>query len=63
MSEDQARRTTDTEQLLTVREAAKKLHVGPRTVLRYIAKGALKARRLPSGYYRITETAIQECLG
>lgn len=57
------RRSDQQERLLTTSEAAEQLHVVPRTVLRYIANGVLKAKRLPSGYYRITETAVRECLG
>jgi excisionase family DNA binding protein len=41
------------EDLLTVPEVAKILHVHVRTVHRWIEEGKLKAVRMPSGRYRI----------
>ena len=38
---------------LTVAEVAERLGVSTRTVLRYIERGQLKAKKLPGGSYRI----------
>lgn len=40
--------------LLTPAQLAREWNVSPRTVLRYIERGYLKATRLPSGHHRIS---------
>ena len=49
------------DELMKLVEAARRLAVDVKTVRRYIRKGALKAHRLPSGHYRISESALKEC--
>ncbi len=51
-----------TEELVTVREAAKLLKVRLETIRRYIKNGQLKAVTLPSGDYRLRERDIQQLL-
>lgn len=46
------------EQFLTIKEAAKLLHIGERTIYRYIAAGEIKAVKI--GFWRIDEKSIQE---
>ena len=51
-----------TEELVTVKEAAKILKVRRETFRRYIKKGYLKAVTLPGGDYRLYEKDIQKLL-
>ena len=51
-----------TERLLTVSEAADRLNCRKETIRRYIADGRLPALKLPGGYYRIREEALERCL-
>jgi excisionase family DNA binding protein len=44
---------TPRDQLLTVGEAAARLHVSKQTIRRWITEGILKASRTPGGHYRI----------
>lgn len=46
---------------LTVKQAAQRLGVQPRTVRRWIKAGGLRAKRLPSGTLRIPASALSEC--
>jgi excisionase family DNA binding protein len=41
------------DELLTVGEAAARLHVSKQAIRRWIADGKLKASRTPGGHYRI----------
>ena len=50
------------EELMTVKEAAKILKVHPATIRRYIKNGHLKAATLPYGDYRLREKDIQKLL-
>ncbi len=45
--------------LLTVGEAAARLHVHDNTIRNWIAKGVLKAVRLPGGHRRIDSMAVE----
>lgn len=45
--------------LLKVAEVATRLNVEPKTVRRYIEKGALVAVKLPSGHWRVPEEALR----
>ena len=51
-----------TEELLTIKEAAKILKVRRETIRRYIKNGYLKAVTLPGGDYRLYEKDIQNLL-
>ena len=51
-----------TEELLTIKEAAKILKVRRETIRRYIKNGYLKAVTLPGGGYRLREQDIQKLL-
>jgi excisionase family DNA binding protein len=51
--------STDESGLLTVKETAKLLRVSPATVGRWIARGRLKACRLPGGTLRVAERDIR----
>ena len=51
-----------TEELLTIKEAAKILKVRRETIRRYIKNGYLKAVTLPGGDYRLREKDIQRLL-
>jgi excisionase family DNA binding protein len=48
--------------LMRPAEAAAYLAVSTRTLRRYLAAGALRAHRLPSGQVRIPEAALEELL-
>jgi len=48
------------DRLLRVSVAAKRIDVSTRTVLRYIASGHLPATKLPSGHWRIAESAVRD---
>jgi excisionase family DNA binding protein len=50
------------ERLLTTREVAGILRVSPETVLRWVRRGKLGARRLPGGELRFSEQALQDWL-
>lgn len=49
--------------LMKLVDAARRLCVDVKTVRRYIRKGALRATKLPSGHYRVSEAALKECQG
>lgn len=51
-----------TEELVTIKEAAKILKVRRETIRRYIKNGYLKALILPGGDYRLREKDIQRLL-
>ncbi len=54
------------EQYLTIREAAERLNVNPRTINRWIHKGELDAVKLPGragGEFRVSTTELQRLLG
>lgn len=57
------RRSDQPERLLKVREAAELCRVNEGTIYRWIAKGWLKAVRLPSGFIRIAEATVRELAG
>jgi putative resolvase len=46
-----------------VREVADKFRVDPRTVLRWISEGKLRATRTPGGRWRIPASAVEALLG
>jgi excisionase family DNA binding protein len=50
------------DRLLTTREVAIILRVSPETVLRWVRRGKLDARRLPGGELRFPEQALQDWL-
>lgn len=52
----------DQDDLLTPSQIAAEWHVSTRTVQRYIAKGLIKATRLPSGYARIRRSDAEAAL-
>lgn len=52
----------DTGKALKTAEIAALLNIHERTVRRYIAQGLLDADVLPGGHYRVSPTAIRECL-
>ena len=43
---------------LSVKEASVRLSLGIETVRRYIARGTIKAIKIPGGYYRIPESEL-----
>lgn len=47
---------------LRVSEAARWLEVSAETIRRYLAKGILRGRRLPTGERRINADSVQEIL-
>lgn len=51
-----------TEELVTIKEAAKILKVRRETIRRYIKHGHLKAVTLPGGDYRLHERDLQKLL-
>ncbi len=58
--------TASTEQYLTIREAAERLNVNPRTINRWIHKGELDAVKLPGragGEFRVAVSELQRLLG
>jgi excisionase family DNA binding protein len=55
-------RQLPTDRPLRLTAAALRLGVSTRTVLRYIAAGKLLATKLPSGHWRVHESAIRACL-
>lgn len=48
------------DRLLEVSHAAKRLNVSQDTVRGFIRSGFLPALKLPTGYYRIRESALEE---
>jgi excisionase family DNA binding protein len=50
------------DELLTVAEVAKRLHISARTVNRWILDGILPAKRLPSGRYRVRRADAEAAL-
>ena len=46
------------DRVLRMSEAARRLGVTRRTVLRYVHEGKLPAVQLPSGHYRVRETDL-----
>ncbi len=54
------------DQYLTIREAAERLNVNPRTINRWIHKGELDAVKLPGragGEFRVASTELERLLG
>ena len=49
------------ETLLRPQEAARRLGVAVITIKRYVKKGYLAYRRLPSGHIRIVEASLETC--
>ena len=49
------------ETLLKLWEAARRLGVSTITVKRYVKRGDLAYRRLPSGHIRIIESSLEQC--
>lgn len=52
----------DNDPLLKVSEVARRLSVEPKQVRKWIKCGALRARRLPLGQYRIAESELARLL-
>ncbi len=50
-------------ELLTPEEAARLLKVNPATVRAWLREGKLKGVKLPGGFWRISEEALQELTG
>ena len=48
--------------MLTVKEAAERLHVSPQTVYRWIEEGFLKVTRYPTGTVRIDPKEVQDLI-
>ncbi len=58
--------TASQEKYLTIREAAERLNVNPRTINRWIHKGELDAVKLPGragGEFRVSLSELQRLLG
>lgn len=49
------------EKLLLLTEAADRLRVSVVTIRRYVKRGELAYRRLPSGHLRIIEDSLEQC--
>ncbi len=52
------KQTVEAVQLLSVEEFAKRLNLCGQTIRRYIARGTIKAIKIPGGYYRIPEPEL-----
>ena len=52
----------DQDELLTPSQIAAEWHVSVRTIQRYIAKGQIKAVRLPSGFARVRRSDAEAAL-
>lgn len=50
------------QEYFSVSQAADRLGVSKETIRVYIGKGAIKASRLPGGYYRIAATDLIEMM-